>query len=449
MKQILQTLNEIINQKGLIAKKELLSTLKDNEEAIVALNLAFNPFIITGIAKKKLNKIVTPKLIRNELETSFSSLSDYFKSNHTGTDNDIYIIQLFIIDCIRKFNLNDAEINILNDIITKSLTLGIAVKSINEVLGNIIPTFNCMLGSKLEDCKKELQGQEVAVTEKLDGNRCITTIKFNKIGTNDFGEPEFEKEIHSFSRNGKEIEGLDAIHQTMSKLPSGVYDGELLAEDFNATQSTLRTKGTKTNLVYNIFDYVSDLDEFFDDSITETSHDYNYRREQLNKLYMMFGDPYRLFMLGDYVKIVPVLGQFIYDEEKVMQYHDMIKAEGGEGVMLNITSAGYIKDRTKKLVKVKCMKTCDLKCISIENGTGRLENTLGNIICEYKGYEVKVGSGFDDEARQYYYNNPDKIVNHIVEVQYFEETTNDNGTLSLRFPVFLKVRDDKDEESYN
>ena len=95
------------------------------------------------------------------------------------------------------------------------------------------------------------------------------------------------------------------------------------------------------------------------------------------------------------------------------------------------------------------MKTCDVRCIGIEPGEGRLSNTLGYIICEYKGYEVRVGSGFDDATRAYYFNHQDEIVNHLVEIQYFEETKNQDETVSLRFPVFLQVRDDKDEESYN
>lgn len=461
MKEILKTLKEIIEQRGLLAKKELLLRLKDNEEAINAFNLAFNPYIITGIAEKKLNKTVEiapiqqtgrksllgnmtkPEVI--DIDLSFKGLVDYFDEHHTGTDNDIKNIQTYINKCIKEHNLDMIETSILQDIITKSLTLGIAVKSINDTLGKIIPTFNCMLGSKLDDCKKELNNQEVVVTEKLDGNRCLTIIQdcYNQ-QTNDY-----TREIHSFSRNGKEIEGLDSIHYAMRDLPEGVYDGELLASDFNATQSTLRTKGVKDNLIYNIFDYVASIKEFLDDDIVETSADYNLRRERLNDIFRMFGDKDELLTINTYIKLVPVLGKFIYDEETVMSYHDMIKSKGGEGVMLNITSAGYIKDRTKKLVKVKAMKSCDLICKGIEQGTGRLENTLGNIICEYKGYEVKVGSGFDDASREYYFNNPDKIVNHLVEVQYFEETTNDNGTVSLRFPVFLRVRDDKDEESYN
>ena len=50
MKEILDCLETVINTTGLIAKKEVLGRFKDNEEMIIALNLAFNPFKITGIA---------------------------------------------------------------------------------------------------------------------------------------------------------------------------------------------------------------------------------------------------------------------------------------------------------------------------------------------------------------------------------------------------------------
>ena len=40
--------------------------------------------------------------------------------------------------------------------------------------------------------------------------------------------------------------------------------------------------------------------------------------------------------------------------------------------------------------------------------------------------------------------------NHLVEVQYFEESKDKKtGDLSLRFPVFKRVRDDKTEVSYD
>ena len=94
------------------------------------------------------------------------------------------------------------------------------------------------------------------------------------------------------------------------------------------------------------------------------------------------------------------------------------------------------------------MQTCDIRCLRIEEGEGKYQGKLGKIICDYKGYELGVGSGFNDEQREYYYNNPNEIIGRIVEVQYFEESKNEKGELSCRFPIFKYVRD-KNEESYD
>ena len=127
-----------------------------------------------------------------------------------------------------------------------------------------------------------------------------------------------------------------------------------------------------------------------------------------------------------------------------------IIAQKEEGLMLNLVSGVYkFGKRSTELLKVKQMNTCDLQCTAIEEGEGKYAGVLGKIVCNYKGYELRVGSGFTDEQRAYYWKNPWLIVGSIVEIQYFEETNNDTGGLSLRFPVFKTWRDDKNEESYN
>jgi DNA ligase-1 len=63
---------------------------------------------------------------------------------------------------------------------------------------------------------------------------------------------------------------------------------------------------------------------------------------------------------------------------------------------------------------------------------------LSNIVIEHKGNTVDVGSGFNLAERRRYYKNPEEILGKVVTVQYFEETTDQNGKHSLRFPV-LKV----------
>ena len=135
------------------------------------------------------------------------------------------------------------------------------------------------------------------------------------------------------------------------------------------------------------------------------------------------------------------------DQTQIWKWLDYAEEHDLEGVIVNL-DAPYECKRTKNLIKVKLFKECDIFCTRIESGTGRNANTLGNIVCDYKGFECRVGSGFTDEQRNYYYNNPDEIIGKIVTVKYKEETKNKNGGVSLQFPIFQTVRFDKIEPNY-
>ena len=103
---------------------------------------------------------------------------------------------------------------------------------------------------------------------------------------------------------------------------------------------------------------------------------------------------------------------------------------------------------SKTLLKVKVMQTADLKIIGFEEGQGKHTGKLGAILVEYKNNIVRVGSGFSDAEREYIWDNQQDYINNIAEVQYFEETKNKEGGLSLRFPVWKHIRRDKTEPSY-
>jgi DNA ligase-1 len=68
---------------------------------------------------------------------------------------------------------------------------------------------------------------------------------------------------------------------------------------------------------------------------------------------------------------------------------------------------------------------------------------MSAVYIEHKGYSVKVGSGFTIEQRQHFYKNPQDIVGKEITVQYFEETKNQEGGISLRFPTFKYLYGDK------
>ena len=151
-----------------------------------------------------------------------------------------------------------------------------------------------------------------------------------------------------------------------------------------------------------------------------------------------------------HVRIVPIYG-ITNDVNIVYRILEDVMAEGQEGLMLNALSGKYaFGKRSKDLLKVKKMQTCDIKCTGIEEGEGKYAGVLGKIVCDYKGFELRVGSGFTDDQRLLYWNNPDLIVNQLVEIQYFEESKDKKTEeLSLRFPVFKGIRNDKDEVSYD
>ena len=92
------------------------------------------------------------------------------------------------------------------------------------------------------------------------------------------------------------------------------------------------------------------------------------------------------------------------------------------------------------------MQDLDLEVIGYEEGSGNFAGMLGALLVRYKqGNTVKVGSGLNKELRQEIWKDPDSYIGKIISVQYFEETTNQNGGLSLRFPVFLEFRNPADK----
>ena len=110
----------------------------------------------------------------------------------------------------------------------------------------------------------------------------------------------------------------------------------------------------------------------------------------------------------------------------------------------------YVWGRTWNLMKVKKFTSLDLEVVDMEEGSGRLSGTLGAIHVRYKdGNIVKVGSGFSDEERKLYWQQPELILNKVTEIKYFEESQNADGSYSLRFPIWCSnIRIDKLEPDF-
>ena len=147
------------------------------------------------------------------------------------------------------------------------------------------------------------------------------------------------------------------------------------------------------------------------------------------------------------IKVVPIIYEGT-DKSKIKELLKEFDYKGFEGLMLN-KDTKWKNKRNNGILKVKSFKHADILCTDVVEGDGKYKGTLGLIKCDYKGYELGVGSGFTDEQRDYYWNNKEEIIGKIVQIKYKCETKNKQGSLSVQFPIFEIVRNDKNEVSYN
>lgn len=424
---------EITSSNSRKFKQEVLEKWKNNQGIKEYLKILFDPYKVYGISSKKLHKQITG--CQGQYMDDIFSLFEYLEEHNTGRDEDIKTAQAMVIEAGRR----DPELAaLLEKLICKDLPLGIEAKSINAVMGPIIPRFEVMLANKYFDNPKKLEGKQFAITTKLDGFRLVAM-------KDEAGNVSF------FSRVGQRIEGLIEIEEELKNaFPEGtVLDGELTIsnyfemaskEAYKAASKIIRLKGDtpKTGLTYRVFDGMH-IDEWRSQNCT---HSYSLRR---NLLHGLFKFPMATI---SHIELLPVLYQGD-DVSKVTEILEQIVAAGGEGCMINLLDSPYRFNRCWDIMKVKKMNTLDLEVVGYEEGSGRLEGTLGALLVRYKdGNIVKVGSGFSDELRALIWLEPSDFIGKIVEVQYFEETSNADGGKSLRFPVFKDFRTDKTEADF-
>lgn len=419
---------EINENNGRLYKQSVLNKYKDDTIIQKYLQIAFDPYKIFGISTRKLHKQVSGMAYPAD---SVFDLFYWLEKHNTGTDVAINMCQV-TLDKIASIDCECAQL--LESLICKDLSIGVDSKTINKEIPGLIPTFSVQLANKYFDKPSYVEGKTFAITTKIDGGRIIA-LKEN-------GQVSF------FTRAGQKYEGLVDLEDEMSRLmPDNIcLDGEITLlvrgnlSSKDAYKETMKIVRTKDKEKHGIKMLVFDAMSVSDFKTQTSSMTYTQRRQML--------DCMSAFDTTRYFELLPILYRGS-DTSKITELLEEEVANGEEGIMINICDAPYEFKRTNSLLKCKKMQTMDLEIVGFEEGEGRLAGTLGAILVRYKdGNVVKVGSGFSDEIRTLIWLEPSDFLGKIVEISYFEETTNASGGESLRFPIFKDIRYDKIEADF-
>ena len=316
-------------------------------------------------------------------------------------------------------------------IIDKDLKIRTGAKVINKAFPGLIPEFNVALAQNYEP-KLASFGEDADETwyasRKLDGVRCLAVVDEDGICT-------------LYSRMGKEFTTLDKVKDAIeaSGIINTVFDGEICLidengnEDFQGVMKQLRRKDHQIeNPVFMIFDMIDKVN--FDNQKGGPTLS--------NRLQALRG-----FLTGRYItnNILRYLDQYVItDGRHFDKWAQMATNNNWEGFMLR-KDIGYEGKRSKNLLKVKKFHDAEYKVIGydvgpmavVRDGKEKQETMLSQVYIEHKGHRVKVGSGFSQEQRIKYMT--EEIIGKTITVQYFEETTNDKGGISLRFPTVKHI----------
>ena len=320
-------------------------------------------------------------------------------------------------------------------ILIKDLRCGVSEKTVNKVVAKIndrysIPVFSCQLASDSTHHEDLLVGKKI-VEVKLDGMRVITIVY-----------PDGR--VDQYSRNGKELLNFGVIKTQIAKHAKFfaepiVLDGEVMSSSFQDLMKQAHRKSDvqTDDAVLNLFDIIS-LKEF---QSGIGSH------RQIDRSYSLLN---WFAPLAEHMPNVTVVGQEIVNldtPEGKTRYTEINKqaVEGGyEGIMIKDPVAVYECKRARNWLKLKPFIEVSLEVTNVEEGTGKNEGRLGNLICsgqdDGRDIVVSVGSGFSDSLRDSIWADIPGTIGQIVEVRADAITQNQNGTYSLRFPRFLRFR---------
>lgn len=418
---------ELQSAGGSNKKKQILQKFKDDANFCKFLYYALDPTVTFKVSEATLRQQPQYQPEITLVFTSIFVVCERLASLKALDAATVYQAQSFL-----QFVDDDEEREFYIKLLAKTLRLGVTAKTVNQVIPGLVHEWEIQQAYPIDKYPLK-EGVWFSLTQKLNGVRATY----------------YKGQL--YARSGVPYKGLGHITSILDSdtFDGMMFDGELTLKDkgtlsdneaFREATGIINSDALyKTEICYTIFDVISEKD--FEKS-GESSVDYQARRSYL--------DSWLAPRVGSSgcVSVLPVLYSG-YDQSKIDELLDQMVREDKEGLMVNL-NVPYKCKRHNGILKVKRFYTMDLPIVRCEEGTGRLAGTLGALVLDFKGNEVKVGSGFTDEQRDnIWVHHRNDVIGALCEVKYKEVSSDKRtGAESLQFPVFVSLRTDKTDVSY-
>ena len=425
LERLQKFVDEMKSTSSLNDKKVIIDSIKNDKFITSSLNYTYDPYkkyYVTSKTCKKMSHIIDKECGFVDI---FELLDDLNNRTYTGHDA-IAMVNGFI-------NQHNEYEDLIFSIIDRNLEIRASDSVINKVIPNLIPTFDVALATKYEPKFCDFETEKWYASRKLDGVRCLIRKEGNKVTA-------YSRQGNEFTTLQKVLDDVKYIGDEISYHDDFVLDGEICLmdengnEDFQGIMKQIKRKDhTIDNPMYIIFDCMS-IEEF------DSKEGHINLSERLQRL------PEENGILSDTKTLYCLRHSPIEDEQQLLSMITDAERLGHEGVMLRKDSP-YEGKRTKNLLKCKKFFDAEYEVLDIDfdehrvirEGKEVVVPMLANVWIEHKGYKVAVGSGWNQEQRIKYQANPEQLLGKIITVQYFEETKNQEGGLSLRFPTVKHV----------
>ena len=401
-------------------KEAIIEAQADNKELFEGFNLALSPFITFGVKKVPTHGGPDGQGLPWD---AFKELCHLLSTRQLTGDDARSAIEL-ALSASTQSQWNDWYRRIL----IKDLRCGVSEKTINKVVKNAVPLFECMLAHDGANHEKKVAGKKL-LEPKLDGVRVLTIVDCEA------------RTVVQYSRNGKILENFSHITDGLLLHiddfdRSFVLDGEIISTSFQALMKQVHRKSDAdaSDAVLMLFDILP-LSEFKKGKSVLGQK----RRSKFLQNFKATFDK-----IGN-IGIIPQIEvdlESAVGEIQFVAFNKEAIDNGYEGIMIKDVDAVYECKRSVSWLKQKPFIEVSLTVLETEEGTGRNEGKMGALVCEGvedgKTIKVNVGSGFTDQDRDDFWNC--RVDGQVVEVRADAVTQNQDGTYSLRFPRFLRFR---------